>query len=683
VADPERRSLVKPPGAITRALLCPGCLDSCRLDFYNCLNASPRELTARHKMATSSQTGPDAGRSVAPGLILVLSIWIGLVAGFLDLGAMVLKSRLTGMGFYHLGSHFVWIIPLGAAVLVLLPGMALALIARLRWGVVPLGLAAGLLSFVGFLEISGRAPLAFWSIPLLCAGLAIQAARLAGRNGQGFARVVWRTTPLLVAVEAAIVLFTFGRLSWSERQAVAAVPTAPPGARNVLLIVWDTVRAGNLSLHGYGRGTTPNLERLAGRGVTFRHAFATSSWTLPSHASLFTGRWPHELTADWTSPLDETHITLAEYLGSHGYDTAGFVGNLEFCGRETGLNRGFAHYEDYPIAVWDAFSRYLAIGRNVDFLSLACAANERFKKDFGGSLPFVVRSKDHVKNAADIDRSFLSWLSWQETRNRPFFAFLNYADAHTPYEVPDSSIPGFGLRPMNCRDLAIMDRCNTLDKAMLTSREVRMAEDVYDDSIFYLDRRLGVLMHELARRGVLDNTLVVVTSDHGEHLGDHLLFFHGCSLYRQVVEVPLVIVGAGLAPAGRVVEEPVSLRDVPATIAGLLDLGHGAPFPSQPLNRYWNADSQAEGALTSAEPLLMEISRPLFLTNQGREPAARGPMKSLVARGLHYIRTGDGNEELYALKSDPEERKNLAGSPGAREILERFRDSLSAMLKKR
>ena len=188
-------------------------------------------------------------------------------------------------------------------------------------------------------------------------------------------------------------------------------------------------------------------------------------------------------------------------------------------------------------------------------------------------------------------------------------------------------------------------------------------------------------MHELARRGVLDNTLVVVTSDHGEHLGDHLLFFHGCSLYRQVVEVPLVIVAQAWVPAGRVVEDPVSLRDVPATITGLLDLGHGAPFPSQPLNRYWNAESQDQFAPTSAEPLLMEISKPLFFTNQGREPAARGPMASLVARGLHYIRTGDGNEELYALKSDPEERKNLAGSSGAREILERFRDSLLAMLK--
>ena len=112
----------------------------------------------------------------------------------------------------------------------------------------------------------------------------------------------------------------------------------------------------NLSLHGYSRRTTPNLELLAGRGVRFDLAFATSSWTLPSHASLFTGRWPHELGVDWKSPLKDGTPTLAEYLGAHGYDTAGFVANLDYCSRETGLARGFAHYEDYPIELYDAFT---------------------------------------------------------------------------------------------------------------------------------------------------------------------------------------------------------------------------------------------------------------------------------------------------------------------------------------
>jgi hypothetical protein len=93
-------------------------------------------------------------------------------------------------------------------------------------------------------------------------------------------------------------------------------------------------------VHAYRRRTSPNLERLASRGTRFDQAFATAPWTLPSHSSLFTGRWPHELTADWQSPLDRTHPTLAEYLAGHGYDTAGFVANLDYCSRETGLSRG-------------------------------------------------------------------------------------------------------------------------------------------------------------------------------------------------------------------------------------------------------------------------------------------------------------------------------------------------------
>jgi arylsulfatase A-like enzyme len=96
------------------------------------------------------------------------------------------------------------------------------------------------------------------------------------------------------------------------------LPAAPDGARNVLLIVWDTVRAGNLRAYGYQRRTTPNRERLAGRGVRFDPAFSTSSWTLPAHASLSTGRWSHELGVDWKSPLRDDVPTLAGYLAAQG-----------------------------------------------------------------------------------------------------------------------------------------------------------------------------------------------------------------------------------------------------------------------------------------------------------------------------------------------------------------------------
>ncbi len=612
--------------------------------------------------------------------ILVLAAWIGLIAGFLDLGLMMIKRRVIEEDFYRLGGDFPWLIPSGVAVLVLVPAIVVCLIARLR-GPVRLAVAVGLLSFVGFLDLSARLPVDLWASLLLCAGLAAQTARLVGRRGLAFLRLVRRTVPLLAGALLAIALTTIGGRAWSEHRAATALSPAPLGARNVLLIVWDTVRAGNLSLYDYERPTSPNLEQLAGRGVRFDLAFSTSSWTLPSHASLFTGRWPHELGVDWKLPLRGDVPTLAEYLANHGYDTAGFAANLDYCTRETGLARGFAHYEDFPLEVYDTFARYIALGNRLEISDWACVLARILEKCTGRSYhDWIPRSREHARRAVEVDRAFLGWLSRRQGGSRPFCAFLNYNDAHSPYEVPDRSVPGFGLRPTSALDrLSLLD-WNSADKAKLSARQVRMAVDIYDDCVSYLDRRLGILLEELSRRGALDNTLVIVTADHGEHLGDHLLFFHGCSLYRQLVQVPLVIVDPAGA-AGRVVAEPVSLRDLPATIVDLLGLGRGARFPGRSLAGFARGLPQA--VAPSVEPLLMETPKPLLLTNQGREPAAKGAMRSLVAWGMHYIRQADGDEELFVLSSDPEERISYAGAPDARASLLRFRNALSSMFERR
>jgi arylsulfatase A-like enzyme len=617
----------------------------------------------------------------SPGAILLVATWLGLAAGYVDLGLVILRNHLTGDNFYRLGDQFCWIIPAGVGVVLLVPGTALALIAGLRHGRVSLGAIVGFLSFVGFLDVCARLPLELWASLFLSGGLAVQAARLVRPRRLPFLRLVRLTTPLLVVALMAVMLLKLGGRAWSEYRAAATLPLPPAHARNVLLIVWDTVRVGNLSLYGYDRRTSPNLERLAARGVRFDQAFATAPWTLPSHSSLFTGRWPHELTADWRSPLDETHPTLAEYLGARGYDTAGFVANLDYCSQETGLSRGFAHYEDYPIVPWDVFTRYVGLGRRLDLLTPASVINRLLKKYRGDMYDVIPRSKEHAKDAATVDRSFLAWLSRQRTRNRPFFAFLNYNDAHSPYEVPDRTIPGFGLRPISYVDRLILKSWDTLDKTHVSNVHVQMAIDVYDDSIFYLDHRLGILLDELGKRGVLDDTLVIVAADHGEHLGDHGLFFHGCSLYRQVVGVPLVIAGPNRVPAGRVVGEPVSLCDIPATVVDLLGPLRDVPFPGRSLARAWAGNGEVGGSFS--KPLLMETEKPPSLTNQGREPTAKGPMKGLVAEGMHYIRRGDGLEELYLLKSDPQEQSNVASYPFASEPIQRFRAALSAMLKKR
>jgi arylsulfatase A-like enzyme len=648
------------------------------------MNLSPAIATAEAPASPGlSVAGGSRPVGVGPAMILLLAAWTGLVVGYLDLGLMVVKRRLIDGDFYRLGGDFVWIIPAGVAILVALPAPLLALIARLRRDGVRPGVAVGSLFFVGFVDLCARLPLDLWAAFLLSGGLAIQSARLVGSRSGAFLTMVCRTTPLLIGILLVSALGMIGGRAWSEHRAVASVPPAPPGAKNLLLIVWDTVRAGNLSLYGYERRTTPHLEELARRGTRFDLAFATASWTLPSHASLFTGRWPHELGVDWKTPMGAGAPTLAEYLGAHGYDTAGFVANLDYCSRETGLDRGFAHYEDYPIDVYDVFTRYVALGHRLEVPTWACILEKLLEKLPGHLSLRIPRAKEHAKSAEEVNRTFLDWLSWQQGRSRPFFAFLNYNDAHSPYEVPDPAMPGFGLRPTSCHDRATLLNWSALDKANLVYHDVRMAADLYDDGIAYLDRQLGRVLAELDRRGVLEDTLVIVAADHGEHLGDHILFFHGCSLYRQLVQVPLVIAGQHRVPAGRAVAVPVSLRDIPATVVDLLGLGSDAPFPGRSLARFWGSASDAAAARQLAEPLLMETSTPIVSSNQGREPAAKGPMRSLIFGGMHYIRLGDGSEELYSLSSDPEERFNAAGSPMARAIIEGFREQLSGMFRRR
>jgi arylsulfatase A-like enzyme len=633
-----------------------------------------------HRLIGCEPAAATPGVRTTPATILLVAIWVGLTAGFLDLGLMILRKRLTDDVFYRLGDHFWWIIPAGVAVLLAVPGIILAVVAYLRGGRIGLGVVAGLLSFVGFLDVCARLPLELWASLLLSGGLGVQTAWLVGARREPFLWLVRHTAPVLVVAILAIAALTLGSKAWSEYRAVSTLPPPPAGARNVLLIMWDTVRTDNLSLHGYGRRTSPNLEDLARRGVRFNQAFATAPWTLPSHAGLFTGRWPHELTADWDTPLDRTHRTLAEYLAAHGYDTAGFVANLDYCSRETGLSRGFAHYEDYPVVTWDVFTRYIGLGSRLDLLTPASVINRLLKAHLGDSYDVIPRSREHAKDAAAVEASFLGWLSWQRSRGRPFFAFLNYNDAHSPYEVPDRSIPGFGLRPVSYVDRLTLKSWDTLDKLKVSQAHVQMAIDVYDDSIYYLDRRLKVLLDELEKRRVTDDTLIIVASDHGEHLGDHLLFFHGCSLYRQLVGVPLVIVDPGRAPAGRAIGAPVSLRDVPATVVDLLGLAPGAPFPGRSLARFWSEKDPPRANFS--EPLLMETDKPRGLTNQGREPVVKGAMKGLIAETMHYIRRGDGLEELYLLDSDPEERSNVGAYAFSSDVLKKFRTALSTMLGK-
>jgi len=284
------------------------------------------------------------------------------------------------------------------------------------------------------------------------------------------------------------------------------------------------------------------------------------------------------------------------------------------------------------------------------------------------------------KHAAELNRQFVSWLYYREDKKRPFFAFLNYFDTHTPYLPPHGVKPRFGLGPRTELDYLILtEHWQELDKLHLSQHYIDLIQDSYDNCLSFLDSCLGQLFEALENDGVLKNTVVVITADHGEELGDHTLFEHGESLYRPEIRVPLLIKLPSKAQPPVVVRRTVSLRDLPATIVELAGVADGSPFPGRSLARFWRGaapggaagDSNLEGAFSElAAPNPVNPSR-------GRSPAFRGPLVALAQDDYIYIRNeGDGKEELFHQRNDPRELINLAEVEAMQPILKRLRQGL-------
>jgi arylsulfatase A-like enzyme len=520
---------------------------------------------------------------VSPTAAVLLAISIGLCAGYLDLLFMVfLKCFWDEEGYFRTGRDFLWTVPVGHVVLLMIPAVLLAVVGRRRRRVLSSRTASWLLATVAIWAALLRLPLYGVASLVLSAGL--------GRLISGPV-AAWATQPRRARQTLAGLLGVLGLLAalssgwrWvQEYRAVKGLVAPPPCARNVVLIVWDTVRAYNLTSKHYPRRTTPNLQRWAQQGVQFKLAVAPAPWTYPSHSSFLTGQWPYRLNSQHNRFLDSREPTLAEYLTSRGYQTAGFSANTNYLSFETGLNRGFVHFEDYPLTPQSFFGR-TAPGNWILRRILS-------QVDFYDLKWFCIRSQD----ALETNNAFLDWLD-SRRQDRPFFAFLNDFDAHTPYVPSPRSPARFGIQPKAPRDYRLLHDFKDADKRKMRLRDIAMARDCYDDCIAFLDEQLDKLLVELQRQGLLDNTLVIITSDHGEAFGDHGLFGHGDNLYLDQIAVPLVILSPG-APAGRVVEAPVSLRDLPATVLDQLGLADASPIPGHSLSACWRLTAPGEKPL--------------------------------------------------------------------------------------
>jgi arylsulfatase A-like enzyme len=420
--------------------------------------------------------------------------------------------------------------------------------------------------------------------------------------------------------------------------------TAPP---NVLWVIWDTVRAQNLSVYGYERPTTPHLDEWAKRARVFENAVSAASITTSSHASMFTGLLPFEhAVGNGHSRLALSFQTVAEVLSGAGYRTYLFSAN-PYLGPETALDQGFQASER-PTS--PSFERSFARHREQKVRDYVRAG--RPAKEFG----FLAASGSLAHGG------LLAWLE-RTAGDAPFFAVLNYMEAHLPlaperrfrerfmtpeqvkrsYEIPLHGMPVWAF---------------TTGVAELSQEEIEIARRVYDAAIAELDELFRDLLVELEQRGHLDDTLVILTSDHGELLGEHHMWNHQYALYEELLRVPLILHGPGRVAPGRD-PRPVMNLDLFRTVLELA--GSEVPGPG----------AKGVSLLAPAESRvrLSEYTHPagLFLELVKRkhpdfhEASFDRSLRALQSGDLKYIWASDGRHELYDLGSDPGEGDDLAG----------------------
>ena len=397
---------------------------------------------------------------------------------------------------------------------------------------------------------------------------------------------------------------------------------------NVLLVILDAARAGNVGAYGYGRRTTPEIDRLAREGVLFEQAYSPAVFTLSAMASAWTSRYPdeHHVGVAHDAPLPGDRPTLAERLGAAGVETVGLVGN-SMAGPAFGLARGFERFEEVQLR------------------------------------------KGH--RAAAVTASFVDWLAGRP-EGRRFFAYVHFREPHFPYDPlppydtlfgPDGPL-GQGPRSSPGWYGEVNEGQRAMSKAEL-AHFLRL----YDGNLAYADAQVGELRRALERRGLLESTVLILASDHGESFYEHRWLGHNQQVFEESTRVPLVLRFPGAAAKGTRVRGLVDLLDLAPTVAEVMGLpadgGPGQPFSGRSLlpTVFGAPGKPATFAITTGE-----------LRGHG-----------LRHERYKYVRNVRwGTEQLYDLERDPLERESVAAGHPVRtayyrqELFRRVLRSLSA-----
>jgi len=380
------------------------------------------------------------------------------------------------------------------------------------------------------------------------------------------------------------------------------------------------------------------LNRIIGEGTLFSEAITPSPWTIPSHASLFTGLYPSQHGVNrMGDKLDGSYVTLAECLTGAGYTTIGASAN-SFISPRFGFDRGFNEF----FVGWQVFQQE-------DATPIKQTVNKLYVKFF---------EKRYDKGAWIVTRAVQRWLHRSRSQ-RPFFLFVNYLDAHLPYRPP------IGYRQFFPDDISWQETqkvnqnawCYISGLTAMTERDFRVLTALYDAEIRYVDAQVGRVYRALQDNGLLEETLLIITSDHGENIGEHDLMDHQYCLYDTLLRVPLIIRYPMAFGVGEVVKDHVSLLDVLPTIVDLLGLNR--------VEQTWEGYSLLQSVdrdYTLAEYLAPQPSMASLQTEGAYTPTMERfnrQLRCIRTERHKYIMGSDGTQELYDLQSDVGETVNL------------------------
>ena len=425
---------------------------------------------------------------------------------------------------------------------------------------------------------------------------------------------------------------------------------------NVFFVVMDAVRPDHLSCYGYSKKTTPNIDKIADQGVLFENAFSTSVWSPPSHASLFTGLYPsHHGVLGENLYLSEDIPNVVEIFNSEGYQTLSICPNM-FVTPHFGFHRGFnkfldasLHFELLKKHFWD----WIIFGFETDARAL------------------MYRWIYH----AIIFQEIKKWITLSRKRNKPFFIFINYFDAHLPHRPPRPFKQKFGkIRNQNV-DLGKIEDCLNrrfgfpyiAKEVEITKEEWDFVKSLYDAEIAYIDFFLGKVFDYLKKYELLNNTLILMTADHGENLGDHKLASHAFCLYDTLIHVPLIINFPKYTSTRKRISNIVSTVDIFPTLLDILNIERKddidgknlIPFQERIYHKYVFAE------YGPPIPQLKTMKRLCPHTRVNPNIYNKG-LKCIRSADFKYIIASDGKEEWYDLKNDPNESKNIINEIAAK-----------------